>query len=157
MRNVSFDLVSMVLRVNLPYSPHLFLSQTAITYEEVRDPFNQKLLESFRARSLDSLVKSERVVQSSCSSSLRQGAPESWLGHLLLLFTALIYRGLPRVESHDSSSLSYLIFLRIEKIHGLLQDLNSWMVFRVKSLSDLHRFCKEISESGGLLFFLFPS
>ena len=131
-------LVSMVLRVAPPYSPHLYLSQTAITYEEVEDPFNQEILVSFEAHSLDSLVKSERVFQSSCSSSLRQGAPESWLGHLLPLFTSLIHRGLPRVESHDSFSLSYLVFLCIEKIQGLLQDLNSWMIFRVKSLRELH-------------------
>ena len=138
MRNDPLGVVSKVLRANLPYSPHLFLSQTAKTYEEVKDPFNQKLLVSFRARSLDSLVKSERGLQSSCSSSLRQGAPESWLDRHLPLFTGLKHRGLPRVESHDSSSLSYLVFLCIEKIQGLLQDLNSWMIFRVKSLSDLH-------------------
>ena len=104
MRNVPLGVVSIVLRAYLPYSPHLFLSQTAITYEEVRNPFNQKLLESFRARSLDSLVWNEKGLQSSCLSSLRQGAPESWLGCHLPLFTVIKHHGLRYIFVHWKDS-----------------------------------------------------
>ena len=98
-----FELLSVT---QVPYSPHLYFSQiTAITYEEVKAPFNQcQILEAMRnrARSLATPGNGlwedlDLTAQSPCSSSLRQGAPESWLGRLRQLrLKTLIHRELPK-------------------------------------------------------------
>ena len=95
-----------LLVTQVPYSPHLYFSQiTAITYEEVKAPFNQcQILEAMRnrARSLATPGNGlwedlDLTAQSPCSSSLRQGAPESWLGRLRQLrLKTLIHRELPK-------------------------------------------------------------
>ena len=110
-----FELLSVT---QVPYSPHLYFSQiTAITYEEVKAPFNQfQILEAMRnrARSLATPGNGlwedlDLTAQSPCSSSLRQGAPESWLGFLECP-TAQVRHGPPKNMRNDSFFHEYTLY-----------------------------------------------